>query len=448
MKKIHTILVSIALSITGLHAQDLLSKEEALAMALENNFGIQMSKNTTEIVKNNSELLNSGYLPSVSLSGGGNFNASDSEIVFPGQFLEDGTPRPNVNLDNQESQRYNAGINLNYTLFDGLGRKYTYKRLKEQYALSELQLRQTIEQTILQLFSVYFNVAQLTEATANLQQALSVSKSRQKRAESAFAFGQTNKLAVLNAQVDVTNDSINLLQTRQELDNAKRDLNLILNQPINQDFDVDTEVNFIPEIQITTWIETAEQFNVELMQQRSLKQINAYDLKVSQSGYLPTLGLVGSYGWNLNQSPRSAFFPGTNNTTLSMGIGANLTWNLFDGGRTITQVKNAKITFENQTIQEQETQLTFERNVTNAQQSYQNAIKIFEIQDKQVETGTYNFERSEAQYRLGSITAIEFRQAQINLRNAQIQRAAAKYQAKLAELRLIQLSGQLLNVNL
>lgn len=448
MKKIHTILVSIALSITGLHAQDLLSKEEALAMALENNFGIQMSKNTTEIVKNNSELLNSGYLPSVSLSGGGNFNASDSEIVFPGQFLEDGTPRPNVNLDNQESQRYNAGINLNYTLFDGLGRKYTYKRLKEQYALSELQLRQTIEQTILQLFSVYFNVAQLTEATANLQQALSVSKTRQKRAESAFAFGQTNKLAVLNAQVDVTNDSINLLQTRQELDNAKRDLNLILNQPINQDFDVDTEVNFIPEIQITTWIETAEQFNVELMQQRSLKQINAYDLKVSQSGYLPTLGLVGSYGWNLNQSPRSAFFPGTNNTTLSMGIGANLTWNLFDGGRTITQVKNAKITFENQTIQEQETQLTFERNVTNAQQSYQNAIKIFEIQDKQVETGTYNFERSEAQYRLGTITAIEFRQAQINLRNAQIQRAAAKYQAKLAELRLIQLSGQLLNVNL
>jgi outer membrane protein len=433
MKKIHTILVSIALSITGLHAQDLLSKEEALAMALENNFGIQMSKNTTEIVKNNSELLNSGYLPSVSLSG---------------QFLEDGTPRPNVNLDNQESQRYNAGINLNYTLFDGLGRKYTYKRLKEQYALSELQLRQTIEQTILQLFSVYFNVAQLTEATANLQQALSVSKTRQKRAESAFAFGQTNKLAVLNAQVDVTNDSINLLQTRQELDNAKRDLNLILNQPINQDFDVDTEVTFIPEIQITTWIETAEQFNVELMQQRSLKQINAYDLKVSQSGYLPTLGLVGSYGWNLNQSPRSAFFPGTNNTTLSMGIGANLTWNLFDGGRTITQVKNAKITFENQTIQEQETQLTFERNVTNAQQSYQNAIKIFEIQDKQVETGTYNFERSEAQYRLGSITAIEFRQAQINLRNAQIQRAAAKYQAKLAELRLIQLSGQLLNVNL
>ncbi|MGB2514159.1 MAG: TolC family protein, partial [Flavobacteriaceae bacterium] len=118
------------------------------------------------------------------------------------------------------------------------------------------------------------------------------------------------------------------------------------------------------------------------------------------------------------------------------------------GGRTLTQVKNAKITVENQNLQEQETQLTFERDLVNAQQNYENAVKIYLIQQKQVETGTYNFERSQAQYALGSITAIEFRQAQINLRNAQIQRAAAKYQAKLAELTLIQLSGQLLNIEI
>jgi outer membrane protein TolC len=204
----------------------------------------------------------------------------------------------------------------------------------------------------------------------------------------------------------------------------------------------------VPAIQIEQWLETAAQFNVRLLQQERNRQLNAYDLKVSQSGYLPTVGLVGSYGWNLNQSPASAFFPGTNNTTLSLGLGASISWNLFDGGRTITQVKNAKIAIENQKLQEEETQLTFERDLSNAKQNYQNAINIYTIQQKQVETATYNFERSEAQYRLGSITAIEFRQAQINFRNAQIQRAAAKYQAKLAELNLIQISGQLLNVEL
>jgi len=448
MKYIQFILILSVLSLTDIRAQQLLSKEAALRLTLENNFGIQMTRNINKINENNSELLNSGFLPNVALSGGGNFTASGSEISFPGQFLEDGSPRPNVNFNDQEAKRYNAGVNLNYILFDGLGRKYTYKRLKEQYALSELQLRETIEQTILQLFSVYFEVARLTETTANFKQTLVVSKQRQQRAETAFAFGQINKLAVLNAQVDVTNDSINLLQANQQLDNAKRDLNLIINQPIETELAVETNLYFIPEIQIEQWLQTATQFNVSLLQQQSNSQINAYDVKVSQSGYLPTLGLNGSYGWNLNQSPASAFFPGTNNTTLSLGLGATLSWNLFDGGRTITQVKNAKIALENQRIQEEETKLTFERNLRYAQQSYQNAVKIYTIQSKQVETGTYNFERSQAQYRLGSITAIEFRQAQINLRNAQLQRAAAKYQAKLAELNLIQLSGQLLNVEL
>lgn len=442
------VFILINLVIYPLLGQQTISKEEALEIALEKNFGIQVSKNNLEISKNNSSLLNSGFLPTISLNGGSNFTSSNSEIAFPGQVLEDGSPRPNLNLDDQESQRFNGGVNLNYTLFDGLGRKFTYKRLKEQYALSELQLRETIEFTIIQLYSVYFNVAQLTESKSIFKQALEVSKERESRAESAFKYGQTNKLAVLNAQVDVTNDSISVLEITQQLDNAKRDLNLLLSQSMENKYSVSTQVDFVSEIQIEALLENASAYNVSLLKQKQNTQINSYDVKVSQSGYLPSIGLVGSYGWNLNQSPASAFFPGTNNNTYSMSFGANLSWNLFDGGRSITRVKNAKIAVENQKILTDEIQLTFERDLSNALQSYKNAKMIYSIQEKQVETGSYNFERSQAQYNLGSITAIEFRQAQINLRNAQNQWTLAKYQAKLAELRLLQLSGQLLNISL
>jgi len=442
------VFILINLVIYPLLGQQTISKEEALEIALEKNFGIQVSKNNLEISKNNSSLLNSGFLPTISLNGGSNFTSSNSEIAFPGQVLEDGSPRPNLNLDDQESQRFNGGVNLNYTLFDGLGRKFTYKRLKEQYALSELQLRETIEFTIIQLYSVYFNVAQLTESKSIFKQALEVSKERESRAESAFKYGQTNKLAVLNAQVDVTNDSISVLEITQQLDNAKRDLNLLLSQSMENKYSVSTQVDFVSEIQIEALLENAAEYNVSLLKQKQNTQINSYDVKVSQSGYLPSIGLVGSYGWNLNQSPASAFFPGTNNNTYSMSFGANLSWNLFDGGRSITRVKNAKIAVENQKILTDEIQLTFERDLSNALQSYKNAKMIYSIQEKQVETGSYNFERSQAQYNLGSITAIEFRQAQINLRNAQNQWTLAKYQAKLAELRLLQLSGQLLNISL
>ncbi len=443
-----TLFIFLNLIFIPLFGQQPLSKEEALEIALEKNFGIQVSRNNLEISENNSSIFNSGFLPTVSLNGGTNYTSSSAEIEFPGQVSEDGSQRPNLNLDNQESQRYNGGVNLNYTLFDGLGRKFTYKKLREQYALSELQLRETIEFTIIQLYSVYFNVAQLTESKSIFKQALEVSKERQLRAESAFKFGQSNKLSVLNAQVDVTNDSISLLEVSQQLDNAKRDLNLLLSQSMDTQFAVSTQVEFVSEIELEELLSKATENNVSLLKQKQNTQINSYDIKVSQSGYLPTVGLVGSYGWNLNKSPASAFFPGSNNNSFSMSFGANLSWNLFDGGRSMTRVQNAKIALENQKILTEETKLTFDRDLSNALQSFKNAKQIFSIQEKQVETGSYNFERSQAQYNLGSITAIEFRQAQINLRNAQNQRTLAKYQAKLAELQVLQLSGQLLNISL
>ena len=115
MRQVYKI-IFLFFTISSIHAQILLSKEEALSLTLENNFGILMTRNINEIAKNNSALLNTGYLPTISASGGANYNTSSSEIGFPGQQLEDGSPRPNLNLDNQETQRFNGGLNFNYTL--------------------------------------------------------------------------------------------------------------------------------------------------------------------------------------------------------------------------------------------------------------------------------------------------------------------------------------------
>ena len=126
----------------------------------------------------------------------------------------------------------------------------------------------------------------------------------------------------------------------------------------------------------------------------------------------------------------------------------NLTWNLFDGGSSITQIKNAKIVLDNQeTIKEQIEQEVL-RDVQNAKENYLNRLQVFSLQEQNVMTNQNNFERSNEQFQLGSITSIEFRQAQINLLNAQTNKNLAKYDAKLAELQLLQLAGQLLNIEL
>ena len=424
-----------------------LDKETAFQVALEKNFGILVSKNQLSIAKNNASLMNNGFLPSLSATSVATYNQDNSTIEFPGQFLESGNPRPDVVLDKAEAQRYNAGLQLNYTLFDGMGRAYNYKALKARYALSELQLRETIENTLVQLFSVYFRVAQASENIVVLKDILGLSKRRLERAQYAFEFGQSNKLAVLNAQVDVANDSISMMNALQTLSTAKRDLSLLIRQEEAISFRVDTQVTFLPLPNLQALIESAKTQNVQYLLAQKNTEINEYDLKVSQSGFLPRIGLTGNYGWNLNQSAASAFFPGTNNTTYNLSLGANLTWSLFDGGQTTTRIKNAKIALENQTILNAQQEASFERDIKNAWEVYENNLAIYSLQKDLVATSLNNFERSEQQYVMGRITAIEFRQAQLNLLNAQTSSNTAKYNAKLAEYALLQIGGQLLNTD-
>ncbi len=448
MKNTFSLLVLLLAAAHFTFAQEkLLSKEEVVQMALEKNFGIKIAKNQVEIADNNASVLNSGFLPTLTGTAGATYQRDDSTFEFPGQLDANGNPRPETNLYKAEAQRYNAGLTANYTLFDGLGRLYNYKRLKEQYQLSELQARETIENTMVQLFSVYFEVARLSENEKVLQQALEISAQRIKRAEYAFEYGQNTKLDILNAQVDVTNDSINLLNTKQQLANTKRDLSVLIDQDLEQVFVVDTLVQFIPRIEIEEYIARTDFNNVALLQTERNLAINKYDIKVNKSGYLPTVGLNGSYGWNLNQNAPGAFFPGVNvNNTRNFGLGATLTWNLFDGGGTNVRVKNAKIAYENQELLKEQVLLEVNRDIQNARAIYENRLNIFQIQEQNVLTNQNNFERSKEQFQLGRITSIEFRQAQINLLNAQTNKNLAKYDAKLAELQLLQLTGQLLNV--
>ena len=422
--------------ISGKVVSQKLTKDEAIRLALENNFGIIVATNDVKVAENNKSILNSGYLPNITGDASAVYNRDNIEAQFA-------NGETNI-LSGAESDRYNAAVNLNYTLFDGLGRFYNYKRLKEQYNLTELQARETIENTILQLFTVYFEIARLTENVGILEETLRISEERITRANYQFDYGQNTKLDVLNAEVDVANDSINLISSRQQLLNTKRDLNLILDNDLAKVFEVDTTVNFINTLQINSFVGKAMENNIRMLRNQSNIKINEYDLKVSKSGYLPTIGLAGSYGWNKNNNNAAAFLA----TSISDGLSAsvNLTWNLFDGGATITRVKNAKIALENQEIQQKQIQQEVKRDIENALGNYENRLKVYQIQQQNVITNQNNFDRSQERFKLGQITSIEFRQAQINLINAQTNKNLAKYDAKLAELQLLQLTGQLLNV--
>ncbi|RIV36290.1 TolC family protein [Flagellimonas lutimaris] len=433
--------VSLTLLLFGplAYAQDqMLTKEEAIDLVLENNLDIQVARNTKLIDDNNADILNSGYLPSVTGNASGSIDKQNSEGV-----LANGDTRT---AEGAETRRYNAAVNVNYTLFDGLGRYYNYKSFKERSQQSELEVRQTIENTILQLFTVYYEAARLTENTATLEQALEISKDRLKRAQYQFEFGQNTGLDVLNAEVDINTDSINLLNSRQQLRNTMRDLNLILNRELSSQFSADTTVNFVPELQMESMFNEAQLNNVRLQIVEKDLNMGLNDIRVAKSGYLPTIGLTGTYGWNESNNNSPLAFVLQNTSTGVTGT-VNLTWNLFDGGSTITGIKNAKIAYKNQEIAKKQIKLEVERDIRNAWDSYTNALYVLEVQEKNLQTNQNNFNRTDERYKLGQVTSIEFRQAQLNLLNAELAKSQAKYNAKLAELQMLQISGQLLNVD-
>ena len=432
------VFVFMSFYMTSITAQKLVSISEAIELALENNYGIKIISNNKEIAKNNAGVLNSGYLPTVTSSSGATFNRDNLEAEFANG--------ESTALNGAKSSRYNASINLNYTLFDGLGRYYDYKRLKETYKLSELQARETIENTIAQLYVVYYNVAQVTENVTVLEKTLTVSKDRITRASYQFEYGQGTMLNVLNAQVDINNDSINLINAKQQLVNTKRDLNVVLGNVISSEFRVDTTIDFKLDIDQNDLATKVKSNNVNLLQLDKNIMINTFIVKANKSGYLPSLGLTGSYGWNKGNNNAASFVAVSTNTGLSGGL--SLSWNLFDGGATATRVSNAKIELENRSLEKESMVIDIERNFNNAWDDYQNKLTIFQVQENNIITSTNNFNRTQEKYKLGQATSIEFRQAQLNLINSELNRNQAKYAAKIAELTVLQLSGDLLNIEL
>ncbi|SHE52351.1 Outer membrane protein TolC [Psychroflexus salarius] len=434
-----SLLLGLCLVVVTSTAQEVLTKAEAINHVLDNNYGIKIAENNVEISENNTSILNSGYLPTLSTNFGFDFSLQDRLAEVEGQDPIDQT--------DLETRRYNTSLDFNYTLFDGLGRRYNFKQLKLQYNLSKLEARETIETTITQMFTVYYELARRLKNVEVLKNTLSLSRERLKRVEYQFQYGQINKLDVLNAEVDVANDSISLINEQQNLFNIKRDLKVVLNEDdLDDNFKVDTTVRFLPILKLEQYISEYKANNVSIQQIEENLLISEYDKKISYSGYLPTVNLFGSYGWNRNISPESPFFPGSTQTTDGYSAGVNLTWNLFDGGQTSVRIQNAKIAYENQQLQKEQIKQNVQRDIQNAFDNYKNRRYIYNLQRKNVETNKNNFKRTQERFKLGQVTSVEFRQAQLNLLNAQTSLNLAKYDAKLAELQLLQLTGQLLNV--
>lgn len=435
--KCKVVIILLLISGNQLLAQEILRKTDAIALALEYNFDIREADNNNKIAHNNAGIKNSGFLPTASASGSANFSSTDSENTFNTGEVQ--------SVTGVETQRYSASVGLNYIVYNGQSRKYNFKKLQESLNLSELQSRSIIENVIVNIFNVYYEVARLTQNEITQKETLGISRERLLRAKYSFDYGQSTQLEVLNAEVDYNNDSISYLNIIQELDNQKRNLNLFLGRDVNTPFSVDTTLTYDENLSLVQILNNTLSNNVAILQQNGAYRNAEYDYKINSAGNLPTVGLNTSYGWNQNNLGKTSIFNTQNQSALIYG--ASVSWNIFDGGLTSTRKQNSRISLENQKLSMDRLKLNLNRDVNNAWSIYQTALFVLKAEEKNLSTNEHNFNRTSEQQSLGQITSLEFRQAQLNLLNAKLNYNQARYNAKNAELALLQLSGGLMNAD-
>ena len=436
MKEIFNFFLIVTISIFNCNSQENLSIDDAVKITLESNLDIKVIENNLKITKNNSSLLNSDYLPIINAQSTFSNSNGDVQVTTPDGFSGE--------IENTFSEENSASLNILYYLIDGKGRKYNFKKSKELSDKTELEVIEVIENTLLQLYTIYYEVCRLTEEKEIIKSSLEISKSRLLRKEIQFEFGQTTKLEILNAEVDVNSDSIRYLNSVKNLSNAKRDLNLIMNVNLDKNYSLERNINYNSEEKILNFYNSAAENNNRLKIYNKSLLISNLELKALKATYLPAIQLRGSYGWNenINDIPRNPF-----NVFTQKGIsaGINISLPIFNSGKRIIANKNAKIQIENSKIEKDKAYLMFEKELNNSYDTFINNLFILEVQEKSLETSNNNFLRNLEKYEIGIVPSIEFRNAQINLLNAQLSRNTARYEAKISELYFLKLSGRIID---
>jgi outer membrane protein TolC len=423
--KIYVIFILIFLN-TAVFAQGVLTFEGAISTALHKNHSIQVARNDAEMAQNNVHIGNAGMLPSVSVSASSNY--SDTDLA-------------NVPA-NQKSTTNNAQVSASYTLFDGFGNINRFKRLQVLGEIGSLQARSNIEFTLYQVSNAYYGAALAFENLNIAKELTAISSERLQRAKKKSQFGQANTIEVLAAQVDLNSDSVLVTQAQLNWDEAKRNLNVLLNRGISTNFTVESAVNFPENISLTDVQTAAKNQNAAFLVNKNLLKNSEYELKMARSARIPRVDLSSSYAYNQTKSDLKV---GLDEPNKILRVGAIASLNLFNGFQTNINIQNAKIELENQQLLEEEARLELERDITNAFEAYQNSRLVLSLEEQNLHAAELNFKRTEELYNLGQVTNTQFREAQLNLVRAKNSISSAKYSAKLDEIELLRLSGRLIN---
>ncbi|TDP03083.1 outer membrane protein TolC [Flavobacterium sp. 245] len=432
IKNIYSTLLILFFCVVKTNAQAVLTIEDATRIALENNFEIRIAKNNSKISETNVTIGNAGILPTVAATVTDNNSVTNSS-----QTRQDGTT---TSLDNAKNNSLTYGVGLNWTVFDGMKMFARLDQLKELQKLGDSELRRTVLIKIVQVNSAYYDLVQQQHQLAALDTTIVISKQRLTLAQNRFSIGKASKLEVLNAQVDLNSDQVALLRQKETYANAKILLNQYLARDPKIDFTVTDLVTVDNGMNFAELSDLAHKQNPAVEAQIINKRIAELQLKQVKADRYPVVNLTSGYNFSENQSSLG-FTSQSSSKGFNYGFNARL--NLFDGLNQHRNEKVAKMEIENSQIAIEQQNMILDTQLSTAFQTYQTNLGLIDLEEDNVTIAKQNLDITLDKFRIGTITTLDFRTAQLNYVNAKVRYSNAQYQAKLSEIALRELAGNI-----
>jgi len=425
-------IVFISLIFLNARAQQILTLNEVLKLALENNFSIQVAKNEAEISKNNNYAGAAGMLPTIAASAN-----QDNVVNNTQQKFLNGTEN---NRDDAKSNQLNTGVELGWTIFDGLKMFATKNKLNQLQEIVELKMKLQIEQIFSKVTRAYFEIVQHKKVLNALQQSVTISSERLKLTNDKFTLGKVSKVEVLKAQVDLNTDKSAYMKQLNSLQNAKINLNQLLARSLIVDFEVAENILINKDLKLAELQNKAKLQNTNLLIIKKNNQISSNTINEIKAERLPTLQFKTGYNFN-KQSSEAGFLQSSQ--TNGFHYGAAINFNLFNGFNTDRRITNAMLNLKSTDITLKDSLQKLDLAVQQTFNNYSLALQLLAIEIENIDLAKNSFELVNEQYKVGLITAIELRDVQQKLLLSETQLSALQLDAKIAEIELQKLCAEI-----
>ena len=425
----------ILFGLNAVSAQQVLTLSDALKIALENNYAIQVAKNDAELTKNNNRIGAAGMLPIVT----GTVN-QDNQVIDTRQKFLSGAEN---NRDGAKSDNLNANIELGWTIFDGLKMFATKNKLEELQKIGELKMQQNIEQTFVRVTKAYYDVLLSKQQLKSTEDAVANSEQRLKLTTEKYNAGKSAKTEMLKAQVDLNTDKAALMRQTNNYQNAQTNLNQLLGRDLNIKFAVEEKIAEPKKYTLDELMNKVSGQNTSLTIAKKNQQISMLNVSEIKAERLPILQLKGGYNY-VRQQSEAGFLQSSQNNGFHYGAGLSI--NIFNGFDVNKRMQNARLSLKSNELIYKDSLTRLQNQLQQSFNNYVLSTQLITFEKENVKVAQENFDIANEQFKVGVITSIELRDAQLNLLNNQIRLLNAQYDAQINETELLRLTGELVKL--